>query len=129
MRDRLTALRRIEAVQAEMVKLAEWRLVEAERRLGALRADQERLRDYVGGGALGAPLAQAALRSIQALDRRIAESERERAQETQKRDTLRRRDKALGAMVDGAARAARRQAEASELATTMDAWLARQGGG
>lgn len=126
MADRLSSLRRIERVQAEMVKLAEWKLADAERTISAIGDDQARLRAYIdGSGALGVSLAQSALKSIQLLDRRLAEAERGRAAEKTKLDTLRRRDRAVGAMVESAAKAARSAAEATDLGVTMEAWLAR----
>ena len=130
MADRLKTLRRIERVQSEMVKLAEWRLAAADMKARALVEDQTRLRDYVGvGGALGIALAQAALRSIKAIDGRIADVAREREAEAAKLATLRRRDRAIATMVEGAALAARRAAEAADLDATMEARIATGTGG
>ena len=126
MADRLKALRRIEKVQGEMGKLAEWRIAGAERRIADLAADRARLVDYVTGvGALGVPLGKAALRSMLSVDRQAAEAERMRELERAKLDVLRRRDRAVATAAGAAEREARSAAEAKELAAVMEAWLAR----
>ena len=126
MADRLKSLQRIAKVQAEMVKLAEWRIAAAERQIEALAQDRARLVDYVSTtGALGVPMAKAALRSMTVVDRRRDEIERARSAEAERLDGLRRRDRAVAAHADLAAREARRAGERIELAAVMEAWLAR----
>lgn len=126
MGDRLKALRRVASVQAEMAKLAEWRLTVAERSLADITMDQERLRQFVDGSeALGASLARSALRASHALDQRLADFERERAVRKAKLDDLRRRSEVVGSMVKGAEREARRVEEAKNLGIHIDEWLAR----
>lgn len=128
MTDRLRSLRRIEAVQIQMVRRAEGRLAAAERACRDNEADKARLRDYVAGeGALGVPLARAALASLQSVDRRLAAAERERMAQRAALDLLRRRERVVATMADAAALAARRAAEDRDLAATMEAWLAGQG--
>lgn len=122
---RLKSLRRIEAVQAEMTRLAEWRLAAAERACRAAAEDKARLDAFVGDEvAVGAPLARAALRTSKGIERRLASAEAERALERDRLDALRRRDGALEAAVSRAAVAARREAEARELGEVIEAWLA-----
>lgn len=125
--DRAKSLQRIAKVQAEMVKLAEWRLAAADRQIAALAADRARLADYAAGaGALGEPLSKAALRSMLTIDRRTSEVRVGKAAEQARLDTLRRRDHAVAAMAAAAAVDARRKGEAAELVLATDAWLARQ---
>ena len=126
MADRLRSLQRIAKVQAEMVKLAEWRVAAAERRIAALAEDRARLVDYAASaGALGEPLAKAALRSMLTIDRRASEVRRGQAAEQERLETLRRRDHAVAEMNAAAATEARRAAEAADLADVMEAWFAR----
>ena len=125
MADRLKSLRRIEAVQQDMIRLAEWRLAAAETACRAFAADAARLRDYVSGeGSLGVTLGRSALKSLDVLDRRLAVAEQERVAQRAKLDALRRRDHVLGAVKRRAAAAARREDEARDLAMIMEAWLA-----
>ena len=127
MADRLKALRRIEKVQADMAKLAEWRIAAADRQIASLAADRACLADYVtGDGGLGVPLAKAALVSMLAVDRRSDVAKRIRIAEREKLDALRRRGSVVAAAVGAAEREARRAAEAAELAAFMEGWLARQ---
>ena len=103
MADRLKSLVRIAKVQAEMVKLAEWRLLDADRQLDALAADRARLAEYAAGaGGLGVPLAKAALRSMVAIDRRADEVARARVGEQARLQGLRRRDHAVVRIKDAA---------------------------
>ena len=126
MADRARALQRIAKVQAEMVKLAEWRVAAADQQIAALAADRARLVDYAASaGALGEPLAKAALRSMVTIDRRVSEVRLGQVAEQARLDVLRRRDHAVAAMAEAATAAARRAAEAAELVSTMEAWLAR----
>ncbi len=125
--DRAKSLQRIAKVQAEMVKLAEWRLAAADRQMAALAEDRARLADYAAGaGALGEPLSKAALRSMLTIDRRVSEVRHGRLAEQARLDTLRRRDHAVTAMAEAATTEARRAAEAADLVLATEAWLARQ---
>ena len=125
MADRLKSLRRLEAVQTDMIKLVEWRLTTAETACRELSADAARLRDYVSGeGSLGVTMGRAALRSLGDLDRRLAAAEQDRLAHRAKLDALRRRDHALGSVVRRAAEVERRDSEARDLAVTLEAWLA-----
>ena len=125
MSDRLNALRRIEAVQSEMIKLAEWRLAAAIQACRELEETRTRLSEYAAGdGALSATLAEATFRSLQGIDRRRAAAERERAAQREKLDVLLRRGRALDNATRQAAETARREDEARSLAETMDAWFA-----
>ena len=123
---RAKTLARIASVQAEMVKLAEWRLVAARRRRDDLDEERRLLAALVGGEeALGATLAQAALRTARATENRRSDTEREVATLDVELRLLRRRDKALAGMIGEARQAARREHEAKMLGETMEAWLAR----
>ena len=125
--DRAKSLQRIAKVQAEMVKLSEWRVAAADRQIADLAADRARLADYAASeGSLGEALAKMALRSITTIDRRDSEVRRGREIEKARLDMLRRRDHAVAAMADAAVKAARRADEAAELVLTMEAWLARK---
>ena len=124
--ERAASLARIAAVQAEMVKLAEWKLTAACRKRDGFAEERRLLATFVGGEeALGAGLARAALRTARVTDSRIAQVEGEIAGlETQLRH-LRCRDKAVTGMARDARQAARREDEAVSLGDTMEAWLAR----
>ena len=125
--DRAKSLQRIAKVQAEMVKLAEWRVAAADRQIAALADDRARLADYAASaGALGEPLARAALRSMLTIDGRASEVRLGKAAEQARLDGLRRRDHAVAAMAEAAAADARRAREAAELVVATEAWLARQ---
>lgn len=125
--DRAKSLQRIAKVQAEMVKLCEWRVAAADRQIADLAADRARLADYAASeGSLGEALAKMALRSMTTIDRRDSEVRRRCEIEKARLDTLRRRDHAVAAMADAATTAARRAEDARELVLTMEAWLARQ---
>ncbi len=125
--DRARSLARIAAVQAEMVKLAEWKLAAARRDRDALDEERRLLATFVGGEeALGAGLARAALRTARVIDVRLAQvEERDRRSGGASSTKLRRRDKAVTGMAGEARQAARRGDEAVALGETMEAWLAR----
>ena len=125
--DRARSLQRIAKVQAEMVKLAEWRVAAADRQVAELAADRARLVDYAASaGSLGEGLSRMALRSLTTIDRRASEVRIGRDIETARLDVLRRRDHAVAAMAATAAKEARQAAEAADLVLTIEAWLARQ---
>ena len=128
MADRLKSLQRIAKVQAEMVKLAEWRIAAADRQIVALGEDRARLADYAAGaGGLGVPLAKAALRSMIAIDRLAEDLTSARQDESMRLQSLRRRDHAVTRIKDAALEQARRDGEAADLAIVMEAWLAGRG--
>ena len=124
--DRARNLARIAAVQAEMVKLAEWKLAAARRDRDALEEERRLLATFVGGEeALGAGLARAALRTARVIEIRIAQVEDAVGSLESQLRSLRRRDKAVAGMAGEARQAARREDEAVALGQTMEAWLAR----
>ena len=124
--DRARNLARIAAVQAEMVKLAEWKLAAARRDRDALEEERRLLATFVGGEeALGAGLARAALRTARVIEIRIAQVEDAVGSLESQLRSLRRRDKAVTGMAGEARQAARREDEAVALGQTMEAWLAR----
>ena len=130
MASRLKSLERIQAVQTQMVRLTEWRLAAAEHACRDLVGDQTRLREYVSGAGLagestlGAPLAKAALKSIHAVDRKLAQAERDREAAQRKLGTLKRRERVVASMTEQAQATARRADEDRDLARTLDAWFA-----
>lgn len=124
--DRARNLARIAAVQAEMVKLAEWKLAAARRDRDALEEERRLLATFVGGEeALGAGLARAALRTARVIEIRIAQVENTVGSLESQLRSLKRRDKAVAGMAGEARQAARREDEAVALGQTMEAWLAR----
>ena len=124
--DRAGNLARIAAVQAEMVKLAEWKLAAARRDRDAIEEERRLLSTFVGGEeALGAGLARAALRTARVIEVRIAQVEDEVAALESQLRSLRCRDKAVAGMARDARQAARREDESVALGETMEAWLAR----
>ena len=124
--DRARTLARIAAVQAEMVKLAEWKLAAARRDRDSLEEERRLLATFVGGEeALGAGLARAALRTARVIDIRIAQVDDAVAALESHLRSLRCRDKAVAGMAGEARQAARREDEAVALGETMEAWLAR----
>ncbi len=134
-REKLAGLKRIEAVQAQMVRLGEARLAAATRAAHDLAADSARLRDYLSGeGAdgvapaipLGAPLVKAALKTSLAIERRLAAAEGERQAQALRLEELRARARAVERMGAEAAVAARRVEEDRALAQALEAWLARR---
>ena len=128
MANRLAALERIQAVQAQMVRLTEWKLAAADKACRHLKADQERLRDYVAGeNALGVLLAKAALKSMDAVESKLVQAEQVRALETDRLGALKRRENVASSMRATAAVEARRSEEDRDLAQTMEAWLASRG--
>jgi hypothetical protein len=125
MADRLKSLQRIGRVQKQLVRLCEWRLASADQKCREFAADQARLQGYViEEGALGVPLAKAALRSLHALDRKLAAAERERDSNKLALDKAKRRDHAVSNLTDDVRKVARRTDEDRELAATMESWLA-----
>ena len=125
MADRLSSLRRIEAMQKQMVRLSDWRLALTERACRDLDGERERLRGYiVGEGALGVPLAKAALKSLGAVEKRQVTAIAARDAEIGRRDALRRRETVVARMAEEAAFDAKRAEEDRDLKTTMEAWLA-----
>ncbi len=135
-RGRLAGLKRIETVQAQMVRLSEARLAAATLEARNLAADAARLRDYLAGDGqegvplvipLGAPLVKAALKTSLAIERRFAAAERDRLAQTERLRELRARARAVERMGAEAAAAARRVDEDRALAQAMEAWLAREG--
>lgn len=124
--DRARSLARIASVQAEMVKLAEWKLAAARRSRDGVERERRLLADLVGGEeALGEALARAALRTAKALDGRLAQSGRDVAALEAELQRLRRRDKAMAGLAGEARQAARREDEGRALEATMEAWLVR----
>ncbi len=124
--NRAKSLARIAAVQAELVKLAEWKLAAASRDRDALEEERRLLAGFVGGEeALGAALAAAALRTARVVETRMAQVAREIAGLESQVQSLRRRDKVVADMAGGARRAAQREDEAVALTETMEAWLGR----
>ena len=125
MKDRLATLRRLEAVQKQLVRLSTWRAEQAEQACRELDADRDRLRDYiVTVGAVGAPLAKAALKSAERIETRRVTAHRALQTELTVRATRKAREHVVSAMVEDAALASRRCEEDRDLATTMEAWLA-----
>lgn len=128
MATRLKTLKRIAAVQKQVVRLSEWRLVSAEQRCRDLAADQARLQGYVmEEGALGVPLAKAALRSLHALDRKLGDAERARDASRVALDSSKRREHVVSNLTEDVGRTTRREEEDRELAVTIEAWLAARG--
>ena len=126
MADRLAALKRIQGVQTQMARLAEWRIAAADRACRVLADDQARLREYVStDGSIGVALAKAALKSIIEVDRRLVRAQTDRACENAKLVELKRGERVVTTMHDEAAVKARRADEDRDLARTLDAWLAR----
>lgn len=124
--DRAKSLARIAAVQAELVKLAEWKLAAACRDRDALADERRLLASFVGGEeALGAGLATAALRTARVVEVRMAQVATEIAGLQSQLQSLRRRDKVVVDMAGEARRSAQREGEAVALSETMEAWLAR----
>ncbi len=128
MADRLANLRRIQAVQKQLVRLGDWRVAMAEQACRELEADRERLRGYiVGEGALGVPLSKAALKSLDRVEKRRTGAMAQRDAERARQDALRRRDHVIAGMAEDAALAARRADEDRDMKLTMEAWLAAHG--
>ena len=124
MSDRAKSLARIAAVQKEMVRLSEWRLASAERACRDLAADRGRLETYVTDqGALGQPLAKAALRSLHAIDRRLRAEEARRAAGKAALTAAKQREHVVDALAEDATRTAREAQARADLAATIDAWL------
>lgn len=123
---RASGLARIAAVQAEMVKLAEWRLAAAQRRMEGLDQERRMLAALVAcQEPLGEKLARAALRTAAGLDGRIAVASAEIDALGHELRALRCRDKVAAKLSDEARATARRVDEAAALGATMEAWLAR----
>ena len=124
--DRARALERIAKVQAEMVKLADWKLVAARRTREGLMTERLALASLVGGEEpLGVNLSKAAIRTGISIDRRVIETDGTIARLQTELTKLRRRDQAVTSMSRDANAMARREAEAKDLSETMEAWLAR----
>jgi hypothetical protein len=128
MADRQKSLRRLVAVQGQMVRLNEWRLAQAEQSCRMIEESQTRLQTYVvEEGALGATLARAALRSLHGLDKLLAEAERQRAASQKALEGAKQRAKTAEKVSDRVGREARRSAEDRELARVVETWLAAKG--
>ncbi len=128
MADRLRSLRRIAAVQRQMVRLSEWRLAAAERSCHDVAADQARLQGYVvKEGSLGVALAKSALRSLHRLDGKLVTAERARDTSRDALESSKRRETVVTDLTDRVSRATRRANEDRELATTIESWLAAKG--
>ena len=123
--DRSKSLARIRAVQDDLVKLARWRLSQAERAQRELTTAKSTLDGFIEGPeSAGAPLAEAALRSLKTVGKRLALAENERRIQHGKLDDLLRRDQALDAACRRASLAARRAQEARDLRDVLEAWNA-----
>ncbi len=127
MSERLKALRRVRAVQAQVKRMAEGRLAAAERREAALADAAADLGAFVAEGCPAGDLARLAVLQTRrlALQRRDAEAERaaraETVAEADRRHRLtERRIEELDADV-------RRAAERRDLQNLLDAFLARPG--
>ena len=126
--NRLTALRRIQKVQADMEKLADMRLAAARREHDRLREDKDRLEAYVAdSSAPNAILTEAALKTMKAVDRRAAETDLACKAYRAQVETLSRRGHALDAACRRATAATRRAEEARDLAAVLEAWFTATG--
>ena len=124
MSERLHALRRIARVQAQMTRMAEWRLAGTERRLAELASKRDALDTFLLTGDVGRDLAELALKrtqSLGAMERRTVE---ERERDTAAMMTARRRSQQVETTTAELARAERDAAERHELERLMEAWVA-----
>ncbi|MCW6507345.1 hypothetical protein [Lichenifustis flavocetrariae] len=81
MSDRLKAMRRIMAVQAQAKRLAEWELAATERRKAAIEAARRDLDSFVEGANLAGPLGTIAIKQARRLAQREAASEQDRSRQ------------------------------------------------
>ena len=122
MRDRLKALKRVLAVQKQMVELAEWRLAASQRQHAELKADQVRLHEFVSGESLGPLLSAAAFKRGRSLQDAVARADVVLATRTQHGDAMRRRESLAEKLVDKAVAEADQAAEKRNLQETIEAW-------
>ena len=129
MPNRLAALRRIQKVQAGMVKLTELRLSSAQRAAAELAEEKVRLERFVTDGlASSALLTQAVLKTKKAVDARGTAADGECEKHLVQLGALRRRGGAIDAACKRASMAARREDEARDLTSIMESWVASGGG-
>ena len=124
MSERLHALRRIAKVQAQMTRMAEWRLAGTERRLAELASRRETLDSFLLAGDVGRDLAALALRQTQNLgttERRTAE---ERERDAAALLAARRMSQQVETTTAELARAERDIAERQDLERLMETWVA-----
>ncbi len=125
MANRLVALKRIQKVQADMVKLTELRLASAQRSSDELGREKDRLERFVADGtAGGALLTQAILKTTKAVEVRAAAAVSERERHHAQLGSLRRRGGVLDAACGRAMTAARREEEARDLTSILESWVA-----
>lgn len=121
---RAKTLQRLADVQKQMVRLSEWRVAGAERARRDLAEQSELLSRYVvEEGALGEPLARAALRSLHRLDGQLSCAERKRETDKAALVAAKRREHVVDALADTATKETRRASNRADLAQTIEAWL------
>ena len=126
MRDHVKSLKRVLAVQQQIVKLAEWRLNASQRQSVELKADQVRLDDFIAGENLTPLLSVAAFKRGKTLQIAVARVDAAVATQTLHSDAMRRREKLAEKLVDKAVREAEQVAEKRHLEETIEAWSWRE---
>ena len=122
MRDRVKSLKRVLAVQRQVVRIAEWRLGTLKQQCVELKADQVRLHEFVSGGERLSPqLSAAAFKTGQSLIGAILKREGEASRQSVHTDAMRRREKLAEQLVDKVVAVADQAAEKRALEETIEA--------
>lgn len=123
--DRARALKRIAAVQADMVKFADSKVARAQATRSRVVEEIGHLSSFTSGeGALGPTLTRAVLRTAKSLESQRIAAERDVDAALAVLQAAKRREHAAKALCEDAGRAARREAEGKALSDTLEAWLA-----
>jgi heme-binding NEAT domain protein len=119
-------MKRVLAVQQQMVKLAEWKLSAAKQQSAELRADALRLQEFVARGDATSPaLSEAAFRRGKSLQVAVARSDHTVQVQINHTDTMKRREKLAEKLVDKVVKEADQAAEKRFLQETIETALAR----
>jgi hypothetical protein len=115
-------MKRLLAVQGQMVQLAEWRLGALNRQATELKEDQLRLRDFMSGDERLSPLlSAAAFKRGKMLQGAIVGADAKAVAQTRHRDAMRRKEKLAEKLVEKIVAEADRAAEKRQLSEIIDA--------
>ncbi len=126
MSDRLATMRRIAKVQAQMKRMAEWKLAATEQKLAATEADRLALNAFVDTGAGLGDLAQLAMRQTARLALREKAMAAKREQASAAAFEARRRSKTADLATDAMAREERDATERRDLERLIEASVTAQ---
>ncbi len=125
MSDRLKSMERVVAVQAQVKRMAEWKLAAIEQRKAALVTAQRELASFLDDGAFMGPFATVALKQSDRIAQREAVAEHDRQRQAALTQKAQASHKLAEQMTDAVAKDERAAEERRALESLIEAHLAR----